>query len=177
MDPAPREGTRRLVLVRHAKSDWPDDVGDHERPLAPRGRRDAPAVGRWLATHLPRPDLVLVSDARRTRETWELAAEAYQPRVEDVRQEPRAYAASVDTLLWLVRETPDPVRTLVLVGHNPGMQALAAALDDGRGDAHARTRMREKFPTSGIAVLEVRGDWADAAPRGCRLVDFAVPRG
>ena len=68
---------RRLVLLRHAKSDWPDDVPDHERPLARRGRRDAPAAGRWLRKSGYVPDLVLCSTARRARETWQLAEEEH----------------------------------------------------------------------------------------------------
>src|ERR1700733_13027553 len=96
---------RQLILLRHAKSAWPNDVPDHERPLAPRGRRDAPAAGRWLRKSGYAPDRVLCSTARRARETWKLAEEAFGAQPQTVFEE-RVYGASTSALLDLARETP-----------------------------------------------------------------------
>jgi phosphohistidine phosphatase len=161
-------GPRLLLLVRHAKSAWPD-VADHERPLAPRGRRQAPLVGGWLRVHGYRPDLVLCSAAKRARETWQLiAAELVTPR--QLIPEERAYGAAGSGLLDLVRETPGAVWTLLLVGHDPGVPDLAGTLageSAGGAAVGALRRMAAKFPTGAVAVLTVPGAWRD--------LDTAVP--
>lgn len=165
---------RRLVLLRHAKSDWPDGLDDHERPLAERGRRDAPRMGAYLAAEHLLPDLVLVSSAARTRETFDLLAPALGPL--ESRTEPRIYEAPAERLLGVVRETPDSVRTLMLVGHNPGMEDLARLLV-GFGDRYAFARMQEKYPTSGLAVIDLSAEsWSEAVPREGRLDRFVTPK-
>lgn len=171
---------RHLIVFRHAKAAWPD-VEDRQRPLAERGQRDAPAAGRWLRDAARRPnselliDHVVCSPARRTRETWELAAaelDAAPPAVFDA----RVYAATTSALLTVLRETPADVRCLVLVGHNPGMQNLALAL--ARGDSgEPLDRVRDKFPTSGIAVFGVEDEWSKLTPGQALLTEFAIPRG
>jgi phosphohistidine phosphatase len=180
VDPVPaNDGAHVLVLLRHAKSDWPDDVPDHDRPLAVRGRADAPAVGAWLGAHGLRPDRVVVSDARRTVQTWELveATLGSEPPV-DVHVEPRAYCASPQVLLDLVHETPESVRTLLVVGHNPGTARLATGLDDlSPAGAAPRARLEDKYPTAALAVLAVSGPWAGLEPGEARLLDFATPHG
>jgi phosphohistidine phosphatase len=160
--------TRTLILLRHAKSDWPDGVPDSERPLAKRGRHDAPAMGRWLRDHGYRPDVVLCSTARRTRHTWDLVAPELGGSP-SVTFEPRAYAASAATLLYLVRELPDGCRGALLIGHNPGIEELAANLDSGA--------LAIRFPTAAVAVFGFTGDWPDldSVTLGARLVDFATP--
>jgi phosphohistidine phosphatase len=163
---------RRLVLLRHAKSDWPD-LADHERPLAKRGRRDAPVAGRWLASSGFAPDAVVCSTARRTRETWDLAAAAMAAAAErpppQARYEPRVYEATVLGLLMLVREFSDEHRTVLIVGHNPGLAELAVGL------AAPPPEPPSAFPTAAIAVLGLAGGWADAGPGEARLLAFAVP--
>nr|WP_202526824.1 histidine phosphatase family protein [Streptomyces sp. SID486] len=166
---------RRLVVLRHAKSAWPDGVADHDRPLAPRGLRDAPAAGRALATG-SLPDLALCSTAVRARRTWELvSAEWATPP--PVRYDRRLYAAGVTDLLEVVREAPADVRTLLLVGHNPGLEELVRALaSDGLDDT--LDRVREKFPTCAIAVLAWHGPgWPALAPGGALLTSVTVARG
>ena len=164
---------RKLVLFRHAKSDWPD-VADHDRPLAKRGRRDAPAVGRWLGASGYVPDAVVCSTAQRARETWELASAGLaavapgRSRVPVVRYEPRVYEATVLGLLMLVREFDAAWRTAVIVGHNPGMAELTEGLA-GPGSAP------QAFPTAAVAVLGLPGPWAEAAPGEARLLAFTVP--
>ena len=167
---------RRLVLVRHAKSAWPD-VPDRDRPLAKRGIRQAPLAGAWLRSAGCRPDLVLCSPARRTRGTWELMA-GELGTAGTVSYEERVYGASAAGLLELVREVPPSVMTVLVVGHSPGLEDLAAELAD-RGPAagnDALERLRVKFPTAAVAVLAIPGEWRDLAPGGAWLTDFAVPR-
>jgi phosphohistidine phosphatase len=165
---------RRLILLRHAKSDWPGG-SDHDRPLAARGRRDAPAVGRWLRDAGIIPDLVVCSTARRARETWELAAEQLD-RAVPVEYDRRVYDASADDLLDVATEAPTAVRTLLVVGHNPAIQELAVGLA-GSADGDSLERAESKFGTSALAVLEVPGSWAKLVPGGARLLQFAKPRG
>ncbi|MEV8553503.1 histidine phosphatase family protein [Streptomyces glaucescens] len=170
---------RRLVVLRHAKSARPPEgrgVPDHDRPLAPRGRRDAPAAGRALATAGCLPDLVLCSTALRARETWERAAARWATRP-PVRHDPRLYAAGAAGLLAVVREVPPEVGTLLLVGHNPGLEDLVLGLaGDGLDDT--LDRVRAKFPTSAIAVLAWHGtDWGALAPGAALLTRLTVPRG
>ena len=164
---------RRLILLRHAKSDWPD-VPDQERPLAKRGRRDAPVVGRWLRGHGYLPDTVICSVARRTRQTWKLVAPELGGSP-SVTFEPRAYAASALTLLYLVRELPGTCRAALLIGHNPGIEELAAHLAEAPAAAGAPRPPGPRFPTAAVAVLEFGGDWPDLAPGHARLLAFATP--
>jgi phosphohistidine phosphatase len=163
------ETKRTLILLRHAKSDWPEDVPDHDRPLAKRGRRDAPTVGRWLRRHGYQPDVVVCSTAQRTRQTWELVSAALSGTPQPaVTFEPRAYGASAQTLLYLVRELGPATHTALLIAHNPGISELAAAL--------AGTHRNEiGLPTAGVAVLEFSGEWPDLAPGQARLASFTVP--
>ncbi|MFD8482372.1 SixA phosphatase family protein [Kitasatospora sp. NPDC059673] len=165
---------RRLIVLRHAKADWPD-VPDELRPLAERGRADAAAAGRWLAAHALVPDRVLCSTAVRTRQTWELAEPALGGAPELV-LEPRAYRGEVDELIGLVRELPPVVRTAMLVGHRPQVQELVLALA-GERESEPLERLREKFSTAGIAVLAVPGEWGQLIPGSAELTEFAVPRG
>lgn len=158
---------RRLVVVRHAKSAWPDDVPDPDRPLNARGRRDAPAAGRWVRDRVGRLDAVVCSPATRTRQTWRLIAAELDappsPVVDD-----RVYAASVETLLEVVGELPDDVGAALLLGHNPGVAELVAVL----------TGEEPEMKTSAVAVVELGGrSWADVAPGGGRLAAHATPRG
>ncbi|MFE5220408.1 SixA phosphatase family protein [Streptomyces sp. NPDC056626] len=167
---------RRLMVLRHAKSAWPEGVEDHRRPLAPRGLRDAPAAGRALAEAGGLPDLALCSTAVRARRTWELAA-AEWGTPPPVRYDRRLYAADAADLLDVVREVPREVEALLLVGHNPGLEELVAELaGDGLDDS--LERLRAKFPTSAIAVLTWRGTgWPALGPGTALLTSFMVPRG
>jgi phosphohistidine phosphatase len=172
--------TRRLILLRHAKSDWPD-VPDQHRPLAKRGRRDAPRIGRWLHEHGYQPDVAVVSAAARTRQTWDLVAPELggSPAV---RFEPRAYAASALTLLYLAQELPERYRTALLIAHNPGLSELATSL---AAPAAAGTpiltpagnglRPVISMPTAAVAVFEFAGDWPTLTPGHARLISLTTP--
>jgi len=164
---------RTLVLLRHAKSDWPEDVADHERPLADRGRRDAPVMGRWLREAGYRPDHVVCSTALRTRQTWELVRDGLDvdPATEF---EPRVYGASVQELLDVIGGAPASAGTLLVIGHNPGLEYLALTLA-GNAPSDERERMHHKFPTAAVAVFEWSGGWDQAASGSARLVRFVTP--
>jgi phosphohistidine phosphatase len=181
--------TRRLILLRHAKSEWPD-VPDRDRPLAKRGRRDAPRIGRWLRQHGYQPDVVVVSAATRARQTWDLVAPELggSPAVHF---EPRAYAASALTLLYLAQELPDRYRTALLIAHNPGLEDLATTLAGApeTAPAHAPApgasetapapgngpRPALSLPTAAVAVFEFPGDWPSLTPGHARLTNLTTP--
>ncbi|PJE98347.1 phosphohistidine phosphatase [Streptomyces carminius] len=168
------EVPRRIVILRHAKADWPQ-VADHDRPLAERGRKDAPVAGRWLAASGILPDLTLCSTAVRTRETWKLFAHELPSRPKTVYEE-RLYEATLGELIAVVNETPDEIRDLLLIGHNPGTHALADALA-GEAEEDARTRLdRVGFPTSAIAVISFTGPWKSVEHGVGRLEAHWSPR-
>ncbi|MEV7191958.1 histidine phosphatase family protein [Streptomyces sp. NPDC093510] len=164
---------RRIVLFRHAKADWPQ-VSDHERPLAERGRRDAPVAGRKLADSGIPFDQALCSTATRTRETWKLAVQELPQRPKTVYEE-RLYEASPGELIAVLNETPDDVQNLVLIGHNPGVQGLTDVLaGESEGDARERLN-RRGFPTAAFAVLTYAGSWKALEPGVATLVDYWAP--
>ncbi|MFI2373029.1 SixA phosphatase family protein [Streptomyces sp. NPDC018833] len=170
--PGPPE-SRRIVLLRHAKADWPQ-VSDHERPLAERGRKDAPVAGRRIAETGISFDLALCSTATRTRETWKLAVHELPHRPKTVYEE-RLYEASLGELIALLNETPDEVNDLLVIGHNPGMHALADALaGTAEGDALARMT-QDGFPTSAFAVVSFTGSWKSLEHGVGKLLDYWTP--
>jgi phosphohistidine phosphatase len=164
---------RRIVLLRHAKADWPQ-VSDHDRPLSERGRKEAPAAGLKLAETGITFDLALCSTATRTRETWKLAVQELPHRPKTVYEE-RLYEASLGELLALLNETPDEVVDLLVIGHNPGMHALADALA-GRVEGDALARMnRSGFPAAALAVVSFTGSWKSVEHGVGTLLDFWTP--
>lgn len=166
---------RRLILLRHAKSDWPEGMADVDRPLSGRGRKAAPRMAAYMASEHLVPDLAVVSPALRARETWELVAPALGEAV-PTQREPRIYEAPANAILEVVRETAATVRTLFLVGHNPGFSDLARLLV-GHGDRYAYARLTHKFPTAGLAVVDFDvEDWSEVAERGGRLDRFVTPK-
>jgi phosphohistidine phosphatase len=167
---------RRLMLLRHAKSDRsaPGAV-DRDRPLEPRGKEAAPRIGAYMARHGLVPDRVLCSTARRTHDTWTLVAAAFS-KPPSVKFEERVYDASATSILDLVRETAEDVHSLLVIGHNPGLQDLAGLLI-ASGDVEIRERLREKFPTAGLAVIDFPlDDWRKLHRRAGRLDRFVTPR-
>jgi len=156
---------RTLVIIRHAKSDWGQDVPDEDRPLNERGRREAPGIGRWLTEHVDRLDLVICSPATRARQTWRLAAGRLEPTVK-ARYDERVYAAGPRELMSVVEELDDTVGAAALVGHNPGLSELVETLSGERVE----------MKTSAVAVLRWEGTWADVWARRAALVTHATPR-
>jgi len=164
---------RRLILLRHTKSDWPDGVADHERPLAKRGRRAGPLMGAYMAKAGLVPDLAIISTAVRTQETWALVAPAFPTAIPSV-DERRIYEAPAHRLLTVVREAPDDVQALLLVGHNSGLENLAVLLS---GTGNDLARLRDKYPTGGLAVIDFElTSWADVTAGTGSLERFVTPR-
>jgi phosphohistidine phosphatase len=165
---------RRVYLLRHAKSSWKDSsLADRDRPLAGRGRRAAAAIADHLEAEGIRPDLVLCSPARRTRETLERVETALGDRVE-VRFEEALYGASGVELLARLRALPPEPSSVMLIGHNPGLEDLALALAS-TGDGLAR--MREKYPTGALATIDLPADEWDAIEADtAELVAYVRPR-
>ncbi|BBC37598.1 Phosphohistidine phosphatase [Streptomyces graminofaciens] len=164
---------RKIVLFRHAKAEW-SEVSDHERPLADRGRKDAAVAGRKLADSGIPFDLALCSTATRTRETWKIAVHELPHRPKTVYEE-RLYEASPGELIAVLNETPDDVRDIVLIGHNPAVHGLAEILA-GRAEADARERMNGRgFPPAAFAVLSFEGSWKTLEPGVAALLDYWAP--
>jgi phosphohistidine phosphatase len=168
---------RELMLLRHAKSAWDvPGLDDHERDLAPRGKKAAAKIGRLLAEKGLLPDLVLCSTAKRAVRTLEIVQEAL-PRRLPVRFLDELYLAGEEAMLKLVRAQDDAVRRLALVGHDPGFHRLALLLV-GAGDAEAaRSGLLQKFPTGALLHLAFPAErWAEIAPGRARLLAFYKPR-
>jgi phosphohistidine phosphatase len=163
---------RTLLLLRHAKSDYPQGVADHERPLAPRGEREAGLAGDWLRAHAPAVDAVLCSTATRTRQT--LARTRIDAPVNFV---DRLYDATPGAVIEEINRTEPDVETLLVIGHEPAMSSVALGLATADGsNTTAAERISTKFPTSAIAVLRTGQPWDQLALSGAALVGFHVPR-
>jgi phosphohistidine phosphatase len=164
---------KRLYLLRHAKSSWKDStLPDHDRPLAGRGRRAAKAIARHLRERGIEPDLVLCSTARRARETLERIEPALATSV--VRVEDDLYATSAGALLERLRSVPDAVGSVMVIGHNPGLQELA--LDLARPSPTVR-ELATKFPTAALATLAFQASsWQELDHGTADLVELVRPR-
>jgi phosphohistidine phosphatase len=143
---------KTLILLRHAKSDWDDpSLRDYDRPLAERGKRDAPRIGRRLAELGINPDLVIASGATRARQTIEAVSKAARFEA-NVQFDDRIYSASTPELAKVVRELPDQYSSAILVGHNPGFEDLLSSL----------TGKVQHMPTCTAACLRLAADtWSD----------------
>ena len=168
---------RRLLLLRHAKSSWDDpSLQDFDRPLAPRGRAAAPLMADYLRRKRLRPDLVLCSSAVRARQTWALVAAALGDGIA-VKELRSLYLAAPSRLLEVVRRAPDSAASVMLVGHNPGMEHLAATLAGPRSKPKALAALHAKFPTAALAEIEFEAaSWRDVAPGTGRLRRFVRPK-
>jgi phosphohistidine phosphatase len=163
---------RTLLLLRHAKSDYPQGVADHERPLAPRGEREAGLAGDWLRAHAPAVDAVLCSTATRTRQT--LARTLIDAPVNFV---DRLYDATPGAVIEEINRVEPDVETLLVIGHEPAMSSAALGLATADGsNTTAAERISTKFPTSAIAVLRTGQPWDLLTLSGAALVGFHVPR-
>jgi phosphohistidine phosphatase len=140
-----------LIALRHAKSDWSGNEADIDRPLARRGRRQAAEAGQWLAAHVDRIDMAVLSTATRARATWDLVTEELDEPPE-TRDTAGAYAASADDLLNIVRGLGERLGTVVLLAHNPGLQGLVEVL---AGECVS-------LPTSAVAVIDLDAPWRSA---------------
>lgn len=158
----------QLVLLRHAKSSWNHPgLRDHDRPLAPRGLRDAPRMGRYLREQGCTPAAALVSTAVRARTTAKLALDAAGAAPDALRLVPNLYGSSPDEIVEIVAEEGGNASPLLVVAHNPGMEDLAARFL-GR---------HEHFPTAALLVAQVPApDWAGFSPAAATVEAFVRPR-
>jgi phosphohistidine phosphatase len=165
---------RRLLLLRHGKADRHSAGGDRERPLTRRGLEDSRLIGAFLAEEGLTPDLAVASNARRAKQTLDKVLEAFPGHVTHLIDN-SIYLASVDHLLDTLRQAPDKVSTLMAVGHNPGFGELACALA-GTGAKESLARMRAKFPTAALAVLDfTQGGWTDIDIGAANLHRYVTP--
>ncbi|MFV8163073.1 SixA phosphatase family protein [Mycobacterium sp. 134] len=164
---------RTLLLMRHAKSDYPDGVADHDRPLATRGIREAALAGDWIRANFPVVDAVLCSTATRTRQTLERtgieAPVQFAERIYD------AQGTVIDEINGVSSRFGTDPSTVLVIGHEPAMSAVALGLDDGSNPTAAES-ISLKFPTSAIAMLRTGDPWNQLALGGATLVRFHVPR-
>ena len=170
-----RHDLKHLVIVRHGEADFPRGVPDHDRPLTPRGAREAADTGAWMAEHFP-PEMILVSPALRTRQTvtWvchELGEKAPTPQLWDA-----LYNATDAQVLAAVNHVPESVRSLLVVGHVPGVVDTVLRLASRESEQDAMMDAANGFPTAGAAVLEVPGEWALLDGADARLTDFHAPQ-
>lgn len=167
---------RRIILLRHAKSAWSEPgANDHERPLNRRGQQAARMIGTYLNRHQLVPECVLCSTAARARETWVLVA-AEIPAAPPAAYEDRLYNAGPGVLLNELQQAASAVKSLLLVGHNPGLQDLSTLLI-ASGDLGDRERLREKLPAGGLVVIDFPiEDWSKLHAHSGRLERFVVPR-
>jgi phosphohistidine phosphatase len=166
---------RTLHLLRHFKSSWVDPgLADHDRPLAPRGRRAARLMRRHIRAAGYAPQLVLCSSAVRAVQTWESVRRGIGADVE-VEVSRGLYLASAQSLLLRVNRLPDAADSALLVGHSPGIDELAVGLS-GTGVEQDIDRMTTKFPTGGLATLTFEGPWSGLSWGDAHLAEFVVPR-
>jgi phosphohistidine phosphatase len=174
-EPTTPAHARTLFVLRHAKSSWDDPgLGDHERPLAPRGRRAALQIAAHLRAHEIAPALVLCSPARRTVQTLEAVAPGGKTLIE-----PELYAASASALLARLRQVPNVTTSVMLIGHNPGLQMLVLALAGDRTPTRedpTRAAVANKFPTAALATLSLDGGWSDLQAGGAELTGYVRPK-
>ena len=168
----------RLLLFRHAKSSWDQpDLADHERPLAKRGQRDAPRMADVLVENGFIPEIIICSTAKRTRETLQLILPALiEHDVPEIRFDPGLYEVSGGQLLKRVRDIAPGPATAMLIGHNPGLEDLAAMLTR-TGEPEALRRIRAKFPTAALAVIDFEaGSWSTVQRQSGHLCTFTTPK-
>lgn len=169
----------RLLLLRHAKSDWSKDTDDHDRPLSARGRKAAPRMAAYMRSQGYLPQMVFCSTAERTRETLDLLVAAWTKKPA-IRYEPELYLAEWPVLLANLKKAPVRASTLLLVGHNPGMEQLAVALalqPKGIPERARLQRLSQKFPTAALAVLDFEiASWRFLKPGLGQLVDYVRPK-
>jgi phosphohistidine phosphatase len=161
---------KRVTLLRHAKAHLPNFArDDKDRPLSPRGERDAPMMGMRLSAIRARPSLILTSPAKRATATARLVADTLRYPLEFLQHEPALYMASPPEILAVLGEQDDKFSDILLVGHNPGLTDLANQL---LPDLHL-----DNIPTAGLVVVELDAEhWSDLAHASARFVHFDYPK-
>jgi len=164
-----------LFLLRHAKSSWADPaLPDQERPLTERGERSARRVATYLESELIRPELVLCSSARRARDTLDVIRPVL-PRRSTVQVAEGLYGAGAAGILDRLRAVDADVDSVMVIGHNPGLEDLARDLA-GDGDEAAMEQLRTKFPTAALACFDVSTPWVRLHEGHAFLTHVVPPR-
>lgn len=168
---------KTLILLRHAKSSWDDpDLDDFDRTLAPRGVRAAERMGVEIAARGWVPDHALVSPARRTRETAQIVFAQWPTPPMALDFPPELYEAQPENLLNCIRKLPEHAESVILFGHNPGLEELAFHIAGNNSNSAARDRMAAKFPTAGLARFDYDGIWRELAGGAAQLTHFLAPK-
>lgn len=165
---------RCLFILRHAKSAWDtDSASDFERPLAKRGIKDAPRIGRWMKAHDVYPEYIVSSPALRAKQTSCLVVKELSIPEKEIHWDKRVYSADVPILLKVISECPPSNHALLLVGHNPGLEDLLIFLC---GEKATKPAAGKRFPTAALAQLKLPDDWRRLEPRSARLNALIRPR-
>jgi phosphohistidine phosphatase len=166
--------TRELLILRHAKSAWNTDAPtDFERPLAKRGRKAAPRVGRWLLQQGLIPDYVVSSPAKRARQTVVTVCKQLEIGSEKLNWDQRIYGGGTASLLSVLRESPDNANRVLIAGHNPGLEMLLQYLC---GSGVPFPRDGKLMPTAAVAHLQIPSDWENLARGEARLLSITRAR-
>ncbi len=168
---------KQLLVMRHGKAELnKPGQEDIDRPLAPRGHGAAVGVATWIKEHDLQPDAALVSAARRTRETWQVAADAMDGDV-STQTEETLYLASPGAILEQIAGVADSAETLIVIAHNPGLESLSHMLAGAGSAADALENLQRGFPAGALAVFELAGDrWSRLSADGAKLTHFVRPR-
>jgi len=165
--------SHQLLLFRHAKSDWSKDCEDFDRPISKRGKQDAINMASWMLEHKLIPDLVLASPAERSLQTCHYLMQGFQGMMNLPKIDDRLYHANVEDLIGLVSEQDESTSSLMLVGHNPGMDGLLEYLF---GDDLPLTSKGKLMTTASLAVLDLQGRWSDLGASSTSLTQIARPK-
>ncbi len=166
--------SRYLLILRHAKSDWDTNArSDFERPLAKRGERDAPRMGQWLKKQKLVPDQVVSSPALRARQTSEKACKEMGIKEKQIDWDDRVYAATEGELLRVLADCSKKKKTVMLVGHNPGLEDLVAYLAGKGLEIPADGKL---LPTAAVACLKMPENWNDLKEGDGEVVSITRPK-
>lgn len=165
---------RQLLILRHAKSAWDTDAAtDFERPLAKRGKGDAPRMGAWLKEQNLVPDHIVSSPAKRAKQTTMRACKAMDAKKDKVNWDPRIYGAGTQDLLEVLAEAPGKADRVLLVGHNPGLEFLFSFLAEKSGEIDPELSM---IKTATLVVLDMPDDWKSLESGCAKIVKIQYPR-
>jgi len=164
---------RILDLLRHAKSDWSQNVTDYERPLNKRGERAAERMGRWMSQHDSMADQIVSSPATRARLTASLVCMATGYDEQAIDWDERIYEASVTTLLDVLAGYADGPQSVMLIGHNPGFESLLRYLG---GDSVAKHDSAKLMPTAALARLNMPSNWNELDSGCAEVISIIKPK-
>jgi phosphohistidine phosphatase len=168
---------KQLILLRHAKSSWDDpDLADFDRPLGERGIRTAPLLGKEMAARRWLPDKAIVSSALRTRDTWRMISAEWPNFRPLVSFSDDIYEAPSEKILKVIRGTEEAIETLLVVGHNPGLEHLGKLLASRDSAEKAMRRLNRKFPTGALARFTFYGPWAELDFASATLTHCVKPK-